>query len=296
MKIMSMTGFGEGSAQGEEVEVSVELKSVNHRFLDVVCKLPGMYSRFETDLVKMIRERLKRGRVELFVARRDAGEASHELLFKRELFESYLDVLRQAFKGVSLPERHVIGSAVANVLNRREVLELVPKETDAANEYQIVEKALSEALDKLVEMRRIEGAELEREILSQLDLLERVLGEIGAKTESTPIDFKERLTQRIERLGGGIEIDPDRLMQEVAFLADRIDITEELARLHSHIQQFRQIVDDSQGGRKLEFLLQEIIREINTAGSKAQNSEVTSLVVEAKAVVEKLREQVQNVE
>lgn len=296
MATLSMTGFGEGSAEGGGVEIVVELKTVNHRFLDVVCKLPGSYARFETGLVKVIREALRRGRIDLFVSRTDTGDTAYDLEFNRTLFENYLEVIRVALKGAPVREREVLGPMVANVLNKREVLELVSRETDAGEEYELVERALKQALERLIEMRSREGAELEAEVLSHLDRLEQILEQITGKAEATPEDFKRRLSQRLDRIAGGVEVEPERLAQEVALMAERCDVTEELARLQSHVMQFRKTLEDGEGGRKLEFLLQEMVREINTTGSKAQDSEVTALVVEAKSIVEKLREQVQNIE
>lgn len=296
MATLSMTGFGEASIERDGLEIVVEIKSVNHRFLDVVCKLPGVYSRFETGLARVVRERLKRGRVDLFIGRKETGDSAYDLCFNQTLYEDYLGVFRSALKQASVTERQAFGPLIAAALNRKEVLELVPKEVDASGDLELLEGAVVEALEKLIEMRAREGAELEAELLGQLSHFESLTKKISEQAVTTPLDYKERLTARLERLAGDVAVDPERLAQEVAVLSDRIDVTEELARLKSHILQFRDILEKGEGGRKLEFLLQEITREINTTGSKAQNSDITGLVVEAKAVVEKLREQVQNVE
>ncbi|MCB0323997.1 MAG: YicC family protein [Bdellovibrionales bacterium] len=295
-KTLSMTGFGRATAADGGVELTVEVKSVNHRFLDVVCRLPGAAARYESEVVRVVRTALRRGRVEVFVARADARPPKYQVSFNEALFGQFVGKLQEGLRASGVKERNLLGPAVANILTRREVLEIAAEESSVEGEWPILERALAAALTELSEMRRIEGAELEAEMRRQLGELECLIAGISQKVAETPTQYRERLTQRLERISPTLEVDPDRLAQEVALLADRVDTSEELARLASHVQQFQRMLTEGEGGRKLEFLLQEFGREINTIGSKAQNGEVTLLVVDAKAVIEKLREQVQNVE
>lgn len=296
MPIHSMTGFGEARAEEGGVTLSVEMKSVNHRFLDIVWRLPSGYARFENELAKLVRASVARGRIEVSVSRAETKEPAYEVRFNQELFDSYLNSVKAALQHAAITDAQSLSAATLQIVNKREVLELAAIETSTEAEYGLLERTLKEALARLVQMRDAEGAELEKEVRSHLSSLEATMKAVQKKSESTPIDFKARLTARLERTSPGVELDPQRLMQEVALLADRIDVTEELARLNSHFLQFKKVLDEAQGGRKLEFLLQEFGREINTIGSKAQNSEITTLVVDAKATVEKLREQVANIE
>lgn len=296
MAIFSMTGFGEGRAEANGVAVTVEAKSVNHRFLDVVFRLPSSYSRFEQDLARAVKANLKRGRIEVSVSRGDSGDPAFALHFNKDLFGKYLAVYREGFALAATPEAAAIGSAVVTILNKREVLEMAPVEASIDSEQSLVLDAVTAAIHNLISMRAREGAELENELNQQLTTLETTVRTVQEKVASAPVDFKARLMAKLERVSPGMELDPERLAQEVALLAERVDVTEELIRLQSHFLQFRKILSEAEGGRKLEFLLQEFGREINTIGSKAQNGDVTSLVIEAKSIVEKLREQVANIE
>ncbi len=296
MSVQSMTGFGQAKAESGSVELSVELKSVNHRFLDVSTKLPAQYSQFEASLSKLIRSQVRRGRVDVYVSRKQRSEDSQRVALNEPLYEAYVREIRRVVHGTAGVSEAAIDQVVANVLSRREVLDVVPVDEDVAQEEQLVLQTVKEALENLIAMRGTEGAELEKELLGRTKAVEDLVNEIRAKVAETPKQLLERLTLRLEKLLSGHELDSERLAQEVAYLADRADVTEELTRLESHIGQFRSVLSSGEGGRKLEFILQEMGREINTIGSKAQDGEVTALVVDGKAVLEKMREQVQNVE
>jgi len=295
MAISSMTGFGSAQGSAGAAEIGVEVRSVNHRFLDVNFRLPSNYSRFEQDLSRMLKAVLKRGRVDFTITRSDSVSERVATKFNEEAFRSYLEITRRAIKLAGLKERSALPVAIPQILARREVLEVGTVEKTQDDDWPIVEKLAREAIEKLSQMRAVEGATLEQELLSQLDSLSEIAKKIRLHSEKTPLQFAERLKARLDKLSE-IELDPARLAQEVAVLADRIDVTEELVRLDSHISQFRQALSGADGGRKLEFLIQEIGREVNTTGSKSQNGEITVLVVEAKAVLERLREQVLNIE
>lgn len=296
MALFSMTGFGCGSASVPGAQISVEMRSVNHRFLDVLCKLPPAYTRCEADIVKAIKETLKRGRVEVFVTRKETGAKTAGLVFNEQLYDRYMDTINTAFARSGIDAESAKAAAALNVLSRREVVEVQTGEDNFAEEEAAVQSAVKAALTDLMQMRIREGVALQQEILSHLTKLEEVTAGIQATSDRMVLNFKDRLKARIERLDPELQLDPMRIAQEVAILADRTDTTEELARLQSHFEQFRKFIIDEGNGKKLEFLLQEIGREINTTGSKTQSSEVTLSVVEAKAIIEKIREQIQNVE
>jgi uncharacterized protein (TIGR00255 family) len=292
-----MTGFGQAQSELRGGQLLVEIRSVNHRFLDINCKLPAPYARFEADISRMLRAALKRGRVDVFLTRIEALSNAQAPQFREDVFRSYLEIARQAVKIAGLSEKTALAHMMPGLLFRREVLDVQSPEVVAADEdWPQIEAVVRLALEKLLEMRAVEGLNLEKELSAQLDQLQDLARQIEELAGKTPAQFQERLKARLERFNPEVEIDPSRLAQEIAILADRIDITEEIVRLHSHLEQFRKTMSEGEGGRKLEFLLQEIGREINTSGSKAQNSEITTCVVTAKSVVEKIREQVLNVE
>ena len=295
MGVISMTGFGSATSDVGPIQLTVELRSVNHRFLDVVTKLPNAYVAAETPILKILKEELKRGRVEVFVNRADRSEPTYTVQFNRQLFDAYLGQVNSALEDAGLATKSVYQSAALNILQRREVLEVIKTDPPGIDELPALESAVREALSKLVEMRKAEGVALATELTLHVDAIERAAGAIEVLARGVPLQFKERLAQRLERLAVDT-VDPQRLAQEVAILADKADVTEELVRLRSHLEQFRKVMSGGEGGRKLEFLLQEMGREVNTTGSKSQSTDITNLVVECKASIEKLKEQVANVE
>ncbi len=296
MSLLSMTGYGTARVSSGDVEIVVEMRSLNNRFLDVIWKLPSSYYSFEQELNKLVRSRLKRGRVEVFVSRSSKGASASELVFNPELFDKYIETAKESVKLVTGAEPTSLEQFALQLLNKREVVEVVPAQAEECDEYSLLEKVVLEALEAMLAMRKCEGGNLEQELASQLRELEGFQSAISQSAELAVSEFRERLSAKLERLKPEVEVDAQRLAQEVALLAERADITEEMVRLRSHIQQFRALMSGAEGGRKLEFLLQEMVREVNTTGSKSQKAEIASLVVESKAVLEKIREQIQNIE
>jgi uncharacterized protein (TIGR00255 family) len=297
MSLKSMTGFGAGAASSDAVEINVEMKSVNNRFLDVVVRTPSLYSRFENEISKSVRAKLARGRVDISVTRKDLSQPEVELSLNKDLLGKYLECSEAIAKDLKISAGKFQQELVLQALGRREVLDLsVSERSETEGEDVLLMAAIEQGLDALIEMRVREGATLEKEVLSHLDSLEQVAKRISEVSQDAVEVFRERLKQKLDALSDEFEVDEARLAQEVAYLAERADITEELVRVASHIQQFRSIVAQEEGGRKLEFLLQEFLREVNTIGSKSQNAEVASLVVESKSLIEKIKEQVANIE
>ncbi len=289
-----MTGFGRGSATGENFSVSVDLKTVNNRFLDVHLRLGAELSAIEPLIKRRITERLSRGRVDANLTFERTGEVSYEL--NRPLIAGFISAMRAMQQ-----EFNIQGEPDINVLAR--LPGAMQPVRDGIDDEMIrgIERAVEEALDELERMREREGQSLVAEMLGRLVEIERHIPVIEATAEGLVEAYRARLQKRISELlardGQAIELDQGRLAQELAYLADRSDITEELTRLRSHLAQFREtIVSGGEVGKRLDFLLQELNREANTVLSKSTELVIKESALAIKAEIEKLREQVQNVE
>ncbi|MBA3806499.1 MAG: YicC family protein [Acidobacteria bacterium] len=290
----SMTGFGRGATAGENFSVAVDLKTVNNRFLDVHLRLGMELSSLEATVKRRIGSRLSRGRVDANIAFERTGEVAYEL--NRPLIAGFITALRamqQEFKIAGEPDINILARLPGAMQPVR----------DGIDEKMIagVESAIDEALDELEQMRLREGEELAAEMRSRLDEIARHVPVIEEAASGLVDAYRARLQKRITELvargGQGMELDPGRLAQEVAYLADRSDISEEIARLKSHLTQFRETIDGGgETGKRLDFLLQELNREANTVLSKSTEMVTKEAALAIKAEVEKLREQVQNVE
>ena len=289
-----MTGFGRGSAQGEHFQVAVDLKTVNNRFLDVHTRLGAELSSLEALVKRRIGARLSRGRVDVTVLFERTGEVEYEL--NRPLISGYISALRAMQR-----EFEVAGEPDINVIAR--LPGVMQPVRDGLSEEMVagVERAVDEALGELEQMREREGGALAAEMRSHLDEIERnvptIEGAAAGLVEAYRLRLQKRVGELLSRDAQGVEVDPARLAQEVAYLADRSDITEEIARLKSHLVQFREALEGSgETGKRLDFLLQELNREANTVLSKSTDITIKDAALAVKASVEKLREQVQNVE
>ncbi len=290
----SMTGFGRGAATGENFSVSVEIKTVNNRFLDLNLRLANELQTLEAKLKRQIQTRLSRGRVDVFVNYERTNEIAYEL--NRPLISGYISALKQMQEEFSLsgePDFNYI-ARLPNALQTKaeEVGE------DFANG---IETAVNGALDELEKMRETEGKSLENDLNSLLSEIENHLPKIEGEMSNVADEYQKRLTKRIGDLlaksESQIELDQARLAQEVAYLADRSDISEEITRLKSHIEQYRQIMsEEKEVGKRLDFLTQELNREANTIASKTNNLIVKESALQIKSAIEKIREQIQNIE
>lgn len=290
--MQSMTGFGLGEAAFGEGRLTLELRALNHRFLDVRVRLPNEIADQTSFLEQLARERLSRGRFELGV--RVVGAALPVSRFSHERARALYAALLELRDSLA-PNSEVPLSAVTALPE----LVTLPAEVDAESMRTALTAAFTEALSRLDEMRRREGEALERELSARIQSARRLLKAIHDRGHGVVDGQRARLRERVERLltGTGIQAEPNRLETELAILADKSDIVEEVVRLGSHFDQFDAIAS-AKGpvGRKLEFLLQEIGREANTIGAKSQDASIAHLVVELKAEVERMREQVHNVE
>jgi uncharacterized protein (TIGR00255 family) len=291
----SMTGFGRGTAQGDGFSAAVDLKTVNNRFLDIHLRTSTDLTAVEAAVRKRIGERLSRGRVDVNISVERTSEVSYEL--NRPLIAGFIQVMREMQR-----EYGLAGEPDVNVLARLPGAMQVSRSGVSEEMLRGVEQALNQALDELEAMRVREGAALAVEMSSRLDEIERHLPTIEALSGEQVDAYRARVNRRISELlaRDGLEIvqlDQGRLAQEVAYLADRSDISEEVARLRSHVAQFRAaLAEEGDTGKRLDFLLQEFNREANTVLSKSTDLAIKDAALGIKAAVEKLREQVQNVE
>ncbi|MGH9971766.1 MAG: YicC/YloC family endoribonuclease [Pyrinomonadaceae bacterium] len=290
----SMTGYGRGSAVGDDFSVSVDLKTVNNRFLDVHLRLGGELSPLEASIKRRISSRLSRGRVDVTITFERRSEVAYEL--NRPLIAGYVNALREMQR-----EFGIAGELDVNVIAR--LPGALQPTRDGLNENMVagVEQALDEAISELERMREQEGGALQKEMSERVDNIEALVPRIeqaaGALVETYRSRLQKRIGELLNREGTLVELDPARVAQEVAYLADRSDVSEEMVRLRSHLAQFREALDSTgETGKMLDFLLQELNREANTTLSKSTDLPIKEAALGIKAEVEKLREQVQNVE
>jgi len=290
--IKSMTGFGRGEAEREGVTVTVEAISVNNRFCDVAVRMPRSLSEMESKLAEKVRARIRRGRVNLSVTCKEEAVGEKALEVNEELARVYRDMLLALQKELDLG-----GSVdVPLIAALPDVFKYEPKEVASEHIMALVSEASDAALDALDEMRRAEGEHLYDDFVERIGGLEKLLCRIEESAPERVVRLRDRLRERIGRLLTE-QVDEQRLAMEIAVFAERSDVTEECVRFHSHNQQFLAALEAGEAvGRKLNFLLQEMNREANTIGAKANDADIAHLVVGIKEEIEKLREQVQNVE
>ncbi|MDH3493372.1 MAG: YicC family protein [Acidobacteriota bacterium] len=290
----SMTGFGRGSAAGENFNVSIEIKTVNNRFLDANLRLSSELQPYEAAMKKLISERLSRGRVDVNIQFEKTSEVEYEL--NRPLISGYLSALRQLSE-----EFDIAGEPDLNFVARLpNAIQVRKEDSNEAFEKGLIE-ALEMSLTDLEQMRETEGASLKADLSMLLSEIASQLPLIESESANVAAEYLEKLEKRVEKLlsksESEIELDQARLAQEVAYLADKSDIAEELSRLKSHIEQFLGIMEETGPiGKRLDFLTQELNREANTIASKTQNLTVKEAALKIKGEVEKIREQVQNAE
>jgi uncharacterized protein (TIGR00255 family) len=291
--LKSMTGFGAGRAQVGDEEFSVELRSLNHKFCEVKARLPRELSTLEPVVVKRVKDRLARGAVELLVKRQTATVSGTVPVVDVALAKEYARAFRELATALGTPAE----ISWAQIANQPGVVKLEEKGMDAEAASQAVQAALEQALTALEQMRRVEGEAIRADLEARLKLIEGWSREVAALAPKAVEDYRQRLSERVAELARGVAVDPQRLAQEVAMFAERTDIAEEVTRLASHLEQFRALMASSEpAGRRMDFLVQEMHREVNTTGSKSQHAEISARVVSMKAEVERIREQVQNVE
>ena len=291
--IKSMTGYGRVEALYDGRNIVVEAKSVNHRFLEIALRMPAAIYPLEMEYKKKIGERFKRGRIDISIRLEGEGAESSRVNLNMEVARNYFDVLLRLKNEFNISEP----ISLKNLSSFRDIF-TPPAETqlDAAFLNQ-VEMTLQEALSMLVNMRQDEGISLFSDMQMRLRAIGETMETVRSRAPQVVQEYQKRLADRIKELTAGFDLDAARLAQEVALMADRCDITEEIVRMQSHISQFETLLQsDEAEGRKIDFLLQEMNREINTIGSKGNDVEIARLVIDAKSELGKLREQAQNIE
>lgn len=289
-----MTGYGKGEYENELYRFIIEIKSVNHRYNDISVKMPRHISYLEDSIKKTIKEKINRGKVDVYINLEYVNDSAVDVKVDIPLALSYKNVLEELKIKLNI-EDHI---RLNNILGMNEVVKTERKNIDENLVADCLMKALSLAIDHITKMREQEGKELKKDMLNKLANIENFLQIIEDRSPSVVIEHRDKLRERIEELlDNSISIDEERLSSEVAIFADKSSIDEEIVRLKSHIKQFINILEEKDSvGRKLDFLIQEFNREINTIGSKANDIVISKNVVELKAELEKIREQVQNIE
>lgn len=291
----SMTGFGRGRVASNDVEIQVEIKSVNSRYLDIYLNMPAVLNEFETDLKQSIKNELHRGKVEVYISLKDNREREKSIVINRTLVNQIRKVLVD--EGFYTSTDSIRLMDVMNI--SKDWLNVSEIPTDNSGLGLLAKEALKQALAGLVSMRQKEGALLKVDIKARLSTMESLLHDIKENKDDLLRRYEERLQSKIEALveKHAIHADSDRILQEVAILADKTDITEEIVRFESHVVQLKDtLLETKPVGRKLDFLIQEMNREVNTMGSKGSDLDVIDRVVGLKCELEKVREQIQNLE
>ena len=291
---ISMTGFGRGEYKDDNYQFLVECKTINHKYADINIRLPRKLSFLEDKARILVKDYIKRGRVDLYIKLDLLGSEDVNLKFDEELATQYVSILKQIKDKFDL----VDDISVMNIAKFPDVIKTEEKEDDEDKLWSMLKVALENALLKLKEMRSEEGKKLAEDIKNRCDLLKNYIEDIEKYSYNVVIDYKEKLKNRIsDMLEDPSIIDESRLAQEVAIYADKSSITEEIVRFKSHIEQLKNtVVKNESIGRKIDFLIQEMNRETNTIGSKSSDLNITNLVVEVKSELEKIREQIQNIE
>ena len=292
--IKSMTAYGRGEYQQGDTLFIAEIRSLNNRYRDIILRIPGNVQILEKELKPIISSRIRRGRIEVSIKIENTGEESpYDLELNVPLVNSYFKIFNDLAEQFGLDQKIRIDS----LCQMKDVILVKPEDVDIEKVKPGLQEVLIQALDSLDMMRVREGEAIEADFVKRLDLLERYVEEIDKRAPTLIEEYRRRLNDNISHMLNDVAVDESRLAQEVAFVAERSDITEEIVRIRSHLKQFREYLSaDDALGRRLDFLIQEINREVNTTGSKASDSFIAKVVVEMKAELEKLREQVQNVE
>ena len=292
--LISMTGFGRAECQDGDYSYKAEIRSVNNRFIEINTRLPKAFLDLELPLKKLVKSHCARGSINVTITLAYANGNPGDLEIKPNLplASQYVEALKEIQTSLGLEGKVNIDS----IIGLRDIIKVEPVTIDPAKESLLLNIAES-ALASLQKMREEEGKYLQNDLSERIDTIEKHAEQIKTRQPEIIQEYKARLKEKIKLLNDGIEIDESRLAQETAILADRCDITEEITRFVSHLKQFRKLFESTEPmGRKLEFITQEINREVNTMGSKSSDIQVANLVIEIKSALEKIREQLQNIE
>lgn len=291
--IRSMTGYGKSNLNIDGREYQVEIKSVNHRYLDMNIKMPKTLSYLEETVKKEISAKIKRGKIDVFITFENNSQEGKNIKINKELAKIYINQLKE------LAQEEDISSniEVIDIAKFPDILTIKIDEEDEKIKNEIIQ-ATKEATDKIIDMKNIEGQKIAQDLLERIERIENKIEEISKKSTGLIEEYVVKLEKRIKEILKTEEVDKTRLAQEVVIYADKCSIEEEITRLKSHIYQFKNLIADNNEtiGKKLDFIIQEMNRETNTIGSKANNLEITNGVIDIKTELEDIREQIQNIE
>lgn len=293
--IRSMTGYGRAQAVVGTMSITVEIKSVNHRYFEFNSRVPRSYGFLEEKLKTYVGSRVSRGKVECYVSVENLEDDDVKILVNHSLAESYLNALKELAERNQLNLRDDL--AMSSLARYNDIFAVHKKEADEDKIWNAVQEVVSSAVDKFILMRETEGRKLKDDVLSRADLILEKVSAIEKRSPETVKEYNDKLLDRINEFLSDVQVDEQRLLTECAIFADKVAVAEETVRLRSHIDQLRQFLDsDDAVGRKTDFLVQEMNREANTIGSKAQDVSIARNVIDIKAEIEKIREQIQNIE
>jgi uncharacterized protein (TIGR00255 family) len=288
-----MTGYGKGEACVEGLAINVELRSVNHRYADISIKAPRFLLPFENELRKLIGKKLKRGKIDLFIQADFSGDLGQKPTLNKPLADAYM----QVFTDLSQQCNVLPDVSLSLLVNQRDVIVVQEQLPDEEEAIRLIRAAVEAGLEKIVSMRQTEGEAMQHDMLERLTVLKNFVDAVEQRAPTVVREWQQKLLDRLSRLPDDVSFDPQRVAQEVAVFADRCDISEEVTRFRSHLDQFERLFQSEEPvGRKMDFLSQELNREANTMGSKANDADLARAVVEIKAELEKVREQIQNIE
>ena len=295
--VKSMTGYGRGEYIDEKKSITVEIKAVNHRYCDVYVKMPRRYSFAEERIKSDVRDALKRGKIEVLVTVDSFGESENDIRLNEDVARKYYRALKALEETFELDQKG--GVTLSMLAGMPDVIKAVPAEEDEEALLNSLGVATEIALQNIINMRAAEGERLAKDILMRADIIEEIKDKIKERAPEIGKEYADKFRERVnELLEGKLEVPEERVLVEAAVFADKANITEELVRLESHIQQLRNFFDTEEEtvGKKIDVLIQEMNREANTIGSKSNDTEITSWMLDLKAEIEKIREQVQNIE
>ena len=291
--IKSMTGFGRATAETDGYVITVELKSVNHRYFEFNCRLPRQYGFLEEKLKSYINSRVARGKVDCFLTIEALNTDNAQVVINHTLASAYVNALKELSSGYALREDF----GTVSISHFPDVLVLKKAEEDEEKLWNYTKAVSETAVDKFIEMREKEGIKMKEDVYSRGQFILDSVSFIEERSPETVKQYNDKLIERVHELLGDVSLDEGRILQEVAIYADKVAVAEETVRLRSHIEQLNTFLESSEAvGRKMDFLVQEINREANTIGSKANDVEIARKVVDIKAEIEKIREQIQNIE
>ena len=293
--IRSMTGYGRSQAVVDTMNITVELKSVNHRYFEFNSRVPRNYGFLDEKLKSYIGSRVSRGKVECYVSVENLEDDEIEILVNHSLAESYLGALKELAERNGLNLRDDL--AMSSLARYNDIFTIHKQEADEDKIWNAVKAVAEKAVDRFIEMRETEGDKLKKDVLSRADLILQKVSVIEERSPQTVKEYNDKLLARINDFLSDVQVDEQRLLTECAIFADKVAVAEETVRLRSHMDQLRQFLDSDEAvGRKTDFLVQEMNREANTIGSKAQDVTIARCVIDIKAEIEKIREQIQNIE